>query len=287
MADIRLHMIFYDETTRAAVAPPYLPLDNRGGDPDWFEFGPIRRFLAETPLDEGAWYGFVSPRFEAKARLDHRDVARIVESDPEAEVALFSHSWSELAYYRNPWEQGEVWHPGVTALTEAFLKEAEIDFDVHAAVTDMESAVFSNYILARPRFWRAWFAIADRYFAYVEAEGPDGPHSRMTKHRGIDAYAMKTFVQERFPSIVLTQDRFRVVRADYPATPAPLLHFPDRPAVREALLACDRAKAAYRRSGDPRDLDAYVAARRSIDRARLAARVRSRVGGALRRIAGR
>lgn len=287
LTDIRLHMIHYDEASRAAVAAPYLPLDNANGPEGWFEFWPIYAFLRDAALEDDVWYGFVSPRFEAKAGVAYGDVAKILQSDPEAEVALFSHSWSELAYHRNPWEQAELWHPGVTALTEAFLREAGIDFDIQATVTDMETSVFSNYILAKRRFWEDWFALADAYFGYVEAEGPDGPHSRMTRHRGVDAYAMKTFVQERFASIVLTRSAFRTVRADYAALPARLIHFPDTRATRTALIACDRAKSAYRASGDPRDLDAYVAARRAIDRARIFAKARGKIRGALRRLTGR
>ena len=51
---INLYKIYYDEASFKAIAPPYLPLDNRNGSDGWFELMPILNFLETHELDPGA-----------------------------------------------------------------------------------------------------------------------------------------------------------------------------------------------------------------------------------------
>ena len=54
----RLYQIAYDERSREAVqASGFLMLDNMAGERrDWYEYWPIRRFLATESLDDDTWY---------------------------------------------------------------------------------------------------------------------------------------------------------------------------------------------------------------------------------------
>ncbi|SET62152.1 hypothetical protein [Paracoccus homiensis] len=97
---INLYKIYYDEASFKAIAPPYLPLDNRNG---WFELMPILNFLETHELDPKAWYGFVSPKFPEKANLELADVTALIAADPQADVALFSSRWLYLLWFDNVW----------------------------------------------------------------------------------------------------------------------------------------------------------------------------------------
>lgn len=71
MSAAHVYQIFYDQRSRQALDPEFLPLDNsRDARPDWFEFWPIRQYLLANTLREGDWYGFLSPRFRAKTGVD-------------------------------------------------------------------------------------------------------------------------------------------------------------------------------------------------------------------------
>src|SRR5690349_5921280 len=106
---VSIHQIFYDDASQAQLEPGYLPLDNRANlRPDWYEFWSIRQFLLETPLQPGRWYGFFSPRFAEKTKLGSAEVLEFVRTiDGYADVALFSPYWDQIAYFQNPFEQGE------------------------------------------------------------------------------------------------------------------------------------------------------------------------------------
>ncbi|WP_411957727.1 hypothetical protein [Paracoccus homiensis] len=60
---INLYKIYYDEASFKAIAPPYLPLDNRNGSDGWFELMPILNFLDTHELDPRRGMASCRPSF--------------------------------------------------------------------------------------------------------------------------------------------------------------------------------------------------------------------------------
>jgi hypothetical protein len=213
--EIRLYKIAYNAETRAAIRPPYRLLDNSDGKPDWYELWPILRFLEDTELEDGVWYGFVSPKFPEKADLSDSRVFRIVERHADRDVCLFSYDWASLAYWQNPWVSGDRWHPGLMKCTEEFLNSRGISADLSKVWTDFDTSVLSNYMVARKRFWLEWRDVARAYFNYVESGGPALLDNQPARHRGEEGYRLRTFVQERLVCWVLASGDYRVGRPNY------------------------------------------------------------------------
>ena len=250
-AAIKLHQIVYDAPSRAQVFDPLIPLENEHGPKDWFEFWPILDWLRTHSLNEDVWYGFVSPKFFDKCGLNWDDVRNLIDQNQHADVALFTFDWFSIAYDKNVWTHGERMHPGLIAATHAFLKDSRIDIDLTKVTTDFESAVFSNYVIAKPAYWYAWLSLAEKYWSYLERAGSDVPDRKATVHAGKQAYELKVFVQERFPSIVLLQNEFTVVYPDYPSiVPSPRLQPKlDTTLVRALLRMTERYKRQQRKKG--------------------------------------
>ena len=54
MAASYIYQIYYDEASRAALDPGFLPLDNTANlRPDWYEFHVIKKFLENNHLEPG------------------------------------------------------------------------------------------------------------------------------------------------------------------------------------------------------------------------------------------
>ena len=71
---------------------------------------------------------------------------------------------------------------------------------------DSRTTVFSNYIVAKPRFWRAWLAVNERLFAICEGEQDSELRSALlhvTNYRGLQR---KVFLSERIASLLLALD---------------------------------------------------------------------------------
>lgn len=264
---ISVYQIYYDEPSRAQLESGYLSLDNSANlRPDWYEFWSIRQFLLETPLDPDRWYGFFSPRFAEKTKLTSAEVFEFIRSiDGYADVALFSPYWDQIAYFQNPFEQGEYYHPGLMAVARRFIEIAGIRVDLDRLVSDTLTAVYSNYVVAKPAFWAEWLRLANVLFEFAEHSSDPAAVALRTpvRYKGEpEAVAMKVFIQERLASIVLAQGGHRVASVDTSdrRRPSGLL----TPRVLRALQTCDLLKQEYRRTGDSQFLETYRKIRATI-----------------------
>jgi hypothetical protein len=70
------------------------PLGNTANErPGWFEYWTTRTFLRLQPLDENAFYGFLSRRFKSKTNLSGGEVHEFIHRHGDtADVLLFTPS---------------------------------------------------------------------------------------------------------------------------------------------------------------------------------------------------
>ncbi len=265
---VLIHQIYYNEETRQKVMPGFVPLDNTANlRPDWFEFWVILKYLREHTLEDNTWYGFFSPRFTQKTGLTPQMVIQTIEQVPSnTDVVLFSHGWDQICYFLNPWEQGEIWHPGVTSLTQKFLDQHTAYKNISQLVTDTSSTVFSNYFVANKKFWSDWQNLAELFFDYVEQQNAQSAYAGETSY-GIESnrYPIKTFIQERFASLLMASGSYQVVNIDQ-SHRAPIFGrlFDNSPDTRHALQTCDWLKRQYRQTLDDSYLDMYYKVRQAI-----------------------
>ncbi|MBT8530575.1 hypothetical protein G6708_06235 [Polynucleobacter paneuropaeus] len=253
-----VYQIFYNNETQKKILSGFIPLDNtKNLRPDWFEFWVILNFLRNNTLDDDAWYGFLSPRFYEKTGFNSDFVIKAIENyGALRNVALFSPGWDQLAYFLNPFEQGEAWHPGLMAASQDFLNKCQLEINLNTLVSDASSSVFSNYIIAKKEFWIQWRKIAEQFFEYVE-NNPE--HLVKTSYGSLgNQFPMKTFIQERLASMILSTNTFKVLSPDQSFS-APIFTrmFPDDIKTRRLLQACDLMKTKYRESKDEKYLEMY------------------------------
>ncbi len=264
MSHTRILQIVYDAATRAALDPDFEPLDNAASArPDWYEYWPIRQFLAREELRDDTLYGFFSPRFALKTRLTGRQVREFARAAGDVDVVTFSPHPDSSACFINVFEQGEHSVAGLLPAAKLFLREAAPGFDLDTFVTHSGNTVFSNYLLARPAFWRRWSELCGKLFA--AAEPPPTPlHALLTRSH---MFAMegserkpvqtKVFVMERLASVLLQQNRVAV--ASYPPFTLPLsTRFADS---MPQLVELDRLKRAFCDTQDVAHLYAYAGKR--------------------------
>ena len=266
----RIHQIFYDQASRQALDPGFIPLDNSANArPDWFEFHVIRDYLRRHDLEEDTWYGFFSPKFADRTGVRSQTVLDVLRAvDAGADVAIFSHGWDQIAFFLNPFEQGEFWHPGITGLTQQFLDRQGVGLNLRAFVAHSGNWVFSNFLCARKPFWQAWLRLADAFFDEVETgTSPLAQALRGGTDYGNRPgdYPMKTFIQERFACVLLAAGRYRIANPRLSEHLPVLPHlFADHPHTRRRLATCDSLKIDYLVTRDEAYMDLYEKVRASI-----------------------
>ena len=113
--------------------------------------------------------------------------------------------------------------------------------DLHELVTDSRNEVHSNYMIAKPRFWRAWLNVTEQLFALAESPmDPLGAELRKaTTYRGDTSVPMKIFIMERIATWILVRDSGLVARARDPfAARSRIYKLP-------GAVICDALKIAY------------------------------------------
>lgn len=236
-----------------ALDPGFLVLDNSSNErPDWFEYWPIRKFLLDQPLDEESFYGFLSPKFKYKTNLSAAAAHEFVSQSSTADVVLLSPSIHLTAYHLNVFKFGDTVHPGLLKIADRFFRQIGQPTNLHALVTNSRNEVYSNYIIGKPRFWRAWLEINEQLFAIAEA--PDDPLGeelrKPTLYRGGNNVHMKIFIMERIATWLLARDSQFVARVRDPFVARSRIY------KLPGAIVCDALKIAYltNRREDYKDL---------------------------------
>ena len=266
MSDVRnIHLYHnaYSQETLQCKEPGYLLLDNLANErSDWYEYWPIRRFLLTESLDENAVYGFFSPRFREKSGMSRNDVEKFIRTaDPEADVFTFCPQPDIGAFFHNVFEGGDFFSQGFLATSQQFLDAIGYDADLKTLVMDSRSIVFSNYFVARPRFWRAWLEITEKLFAIAEAPGQSSLKDQLvapTTYPG--SVQRKVFVMEGMVSLLLSEGSWKVAACNPFKMGWSQLFSPYR---QEAIMS-DALKISMNTQGFPEYSSAYETLRGNI-----------------------
>jgi hypothetical protein len=260
MHSVHTYQILNQYTSRQELDPGFDVLDNSGNErPDWYEYWPIRKFLLNEKLDESAFYGFLSPKFKLKTNLSAAEVRAFIQaSGPATEVALFSPSIHNSAFFLNVFEHGNAEHPGLMQVAKDFFARINHPQPLEDLVSDSRNTVHSNYFIAKPRFWRAWLAITEQLFAIAEIpEDPLGIQLRTpTQYRGRRDVHMKIFLMERLATwILITDPSYAACVHDPFASRSRIYKLP-------VAIICDALKIAYTTRGRGQYKDVFLMLRR-------------------------
>lgn len=259
MPPVHIYQILNHYTSRQELDPGFDVLDNSANErPDWYEYWPIRKFLLNEPLNEEAFYGFLSPKFRHKTNMTAALVRDfIARAHGTTDVFLFSPSIHNSAYFLNVFEHGDSEHPGLSRVAARFFERIDPSMKIDEFVSDSRNTVHSNYFVAKPRFWRAWLAVTEQMFAI--AETPDDPLGEELRapavYRGRRDVHMKIFIMERVATWILARDRAFVARARDPfAARSRIYKLP-------VAIVCDALKIAYATEGRGQYRDVFLLVR--------------------------
>jgi hypothetical protein len=244
MKNYFIHQIFYDEATRLSNDRGFIQLDNSLNErPDWSEYWPIRNFLRNNTLDEGSYYGFLSPKFKEKTTLESQIVYDFCVNSSE-DVISFSPYFDQAAFALNIFEQATANHDGIHQPIEDIFSYINKNIKVFEFVMPVSKTIFCNYFIAKPHFWYEWLYITE--YLYKQAEDQlsilYAPLNSMIRHSG-KMYPVKVFIIERIASYIIQSKSSFTVKSYNPLA----LPFSTSKvsAYREKLIILNSLKEAY------------------------------------------
>ncbi|MCB0187270.1 MAG: hypothetical protein KDE31_23545 [Caldilineaceae bacterium] len=214
-AKTQIRQIFYDAATREQLDSGFIPLDNSANErPDWYEFWVIKNYLERNALESDTWYGFLSPKFQDKTGMDSNVLLSFLDACETSghDVFMAPAHWHDNVMFQNPYLQAEVGgHTGIVPLAQRFFDHAGLSIDIESSVAHSENFTFCNYVIAKPAYWRAWLRLAQIFFDVTEHDSsPLGADLRNnTSYMVTRSAPIKTFIQERFPYIIVQQEKMK------------------------------------------------------------------------------
>jgi hypothetical protein len=204
---LTIRQIFYNQATRDACDPAYVPLDNSDNlRPDWYELWPILQFFRSNPPQDGQWYGFLSPKFTKKMNLDGTKLMALLaslEGRPADSISLLK-DWDQTSWFQNVFFQGEHHHKGILPISQAYLNAASWPLYLDDYIGHTANTVFSHYLVASDRFWRLWVYLAESLVAMVDtASHPLNASLKAHTAYGAGRASRFVFIQERLPNVIL------------------------------------------------------------------------------------
>ena len=261
---MRAFQICYSEETLQNVPAGFEILDNTLNErPDWREMWPIRNFLLNNVLEDGVFYGFFSPRFEYKTRLNHEKMSEfVIEHGPHHDVLIFSPFWDLNSLFKNSFEQGEFFNPGLMPCAKKFVELARLNLDLDQWVGHSENTVFSNFFLAKKPFWDKWLQLSNLLIKLSESGNAefDKLLNATTLYKGMQI-PQKIFLQERLVNLVLAQSDLSAKSwgmFDLPSSVTPLNEY------RSQAMMSNASKLSYVMTQDPHYLEAFHALKRLV-----------------------
>lgn len=263
-AKTHIQQIFYDDLTRSQLDPALIPLDNCvNARPDWYEFWIIKNYLERNALEPDTWYGFLSPKFQTKTGMDARVLHAFLDACETSghEVFMVPAYWQYIAMYQNPYIQGEFGgHTGILYATQRFLDRIGLNFDLQTSVAHSENFTFCNYVIAKPTYWQAWLKLAQTFFDIVENDqGQLGQQLRSdTSYLGGRPAPIKTFIQERFPYLIVQNAKLKSRSPGHDLTISMIAKQGDIDINTLSLIdSCNLMKIFFSQTGQPEYLQAF------------------------------
>lgn len=218
VAPVKIYQAYYSEQSRLALDKGFIPFDNLANPrPDWREYWFMRQYLLNEPLDEDTFYGFFSPKFSEKTGLSSAEVYRFIQANADqADLILFSPFFDQTAFFLNQFLQGILAHQGIEPCFKLVINKIAPEADIDTLIMHSDNSVYSNYFVAKPKFWRAWLATCEELFHEAELGktllaqflNADTTHENRL-------LPCKSFVFERIVSLMLaTQPQWRVKAYD-------------------------------------------------------------------------
>lgn len=257
-------IVWSEETYEYANENGYSILDNRDSkNPDWYESWPIRNYLISNQLERNNFYGFLSPRFKAKTGLTHQDVINFsnLKIQQNTEIITFSPQPDQSAAFINVFEHANFYFPEFLDLAKKFITIAGLSNNLTERIMDSRNIVFSNYFIAKPRFWNRWLELFN--ILYEEANNTSGIiYELLNKSTNYPGSAqLKVFLAEQLASIILTSEEINSINYNTWLTATSATPFAKN---MTDMVISDALKIAANDTGHPEYMEAYKLIRKNL-----------------------
>lgn len=217
---IEIYQTVVSDDQSGQVQCPFIEYDVRQSNPSphWHEYW---HFLAlydqkkKAPVD---YWGNVSFRFSEKTGITSEAFLSFIRNNPGHDV-YFVNPFEFLVHtFDSPWEQGDLWHPGLIEITQTIFDHLNYKIDLRNLNFPSDSVGYCNYFVGNKHFWDSYISFTRPIFDYIENCMDD----KLIRNINKQAYKTRTcsfhpFIMERLFStlLVVQSDSIRSLKYLY------------------------------------------------------------------------
>jgi hypothetical protein len=176
--NLKIYQIYYKPEQLSTLDSNAIPLDNTENlNPGLREYPIFKKGMDQAIKDGATHFGFLSPKFEDKARCSVKKFQDFCEGafNAGADVVFLNPKFVLEAVSTNVFTQGEVWHPGICDLTNTILfrmyKTSNANkLDVRNFLMNKHVYAFCNYFVGSVKFWKGYTHFVDHFLAEVDKD---------------------------------------------------------------------------------------------------------------------
>lgn len=209
---IGIHQIYYDVKQLPKLEKSFIPYDNTANtNREWAEYHVFETEYRKGTYRNFDYTGFVSWKFGQKSRISGARFQEFMRENPGADVYFINPFPMEELLFRNVWEQGEFYHPGIRDISQKLVEQAGIDLDLKSWPEPRETFAFCNYWAGNAVFWGKYMDFTGK-IARILREGLDESdriflHSIASRTNNFSYIA---FIMERLFSVFITDAASRL-----------------------------------------------------------------------------
>jgi hypothetical protein len=159
---VKLFEICFEENQLNDVDPLFTPFDNTKNEyPELREYHNFHRLFDEGHTQDLDLWGAFGPRWPSKLRYSSQEIFKTIEDNPGHDVYIFNHARIVSALTYNVWDQGELYHKGITNVARHALEAAGYNPNTTSAIMTNLDTCYCSYFVATNAFWKDYLNFLD------------------------------------------------------------------------------------------------------------------------------
>jgi hypothetical protein len=155
--NVKLFEICFEERQLGNVDPLLTPFDNiKNEQPELREYHNFRRLFDEGHTKDLDLWGAFGPRWGGKLRYSAQEIFDTIEQNPGHDVYIFNHARIVNALTYNVWDQGELFHKGITKVARHALDAAGYNENTTNQMMTNLDTCYCSYFIATNEFWKGY-----------------------------------------------------------------------------------------------------------------------------------
>jgi len=170
--NVKIYQIYYLKEQLSRLDTAFTPYDNINPPYSAEESNKLREWpilrtygLQRAEQDNADIWGFVSYKWDEKTNIPGQKFVDFIKANPDNDVWFMEPHYKPFSPFMNSWVQGDIFHPDISKMANAFLKANNISVDIAKVPMPL---CYYNFFAGTRKFWITFFDFIDNMILFAK-----------------------------------------------------------------------------------------------------------------------